>query len=255
MVRALVEHMGRQPMRKLGDRGHRVQRLVQIGRMPLLADNLEMRRHRPATPDLDHVADVRAGGRFPHDTDIHALAGFRHPVENGDGAVAPGPSSSPVIAMTIAPSGGASARGRRPPPRRPRRPISCRSRHDHRASRPPDGRRTGGCVQSAGSPTGTTSVWPLNPRTRRAFRGPSARTGSACRCGRRGCRRTPHRAAYPPAAAARRLPPASRWGSGPGRRSGRRDQCSIIGLRSLSVRPWVTPWRERHNGCSWSARP
>jgi hypothetical protein len=102
-------------------------------------------------------------------------------------------------------------------------------------------------VQSAGSPTGTTSVWPLNPRTRRAFRGPqrAKRFGVPLRS-------TRVQAKPPPLSmrsSSRSAPPSS------GVTLGQRTSAAVRSTGSVDMEKppdavawlWVTPWRERHN--------
>ena len=55
--------------------------------MALFARHLEMRVHRPAPPDLDHVAHGLGASRLPHKADIHPLAVFGHIVQQRRGPV------------------------------------------------------------------------------------------------------------------------------------------------------------------------
>ena len=55
--------------------------------MALFARHLEMRVHRAAPPDLDHVAHALGASRLPHKADIHPLAVLRHVVQKSRGPV------------------------------------------------------------------------------------------------------------------------------------------------------------------------
>ena len=161
-----------------------------------------------------------------------------------------GPSSSPVISKPIEPAGRRSARK----PRRRRdeagdRRPSCRPRRARRLASSTPRQRTDRRVQAAGLPGGTTSVWPAKAKVR-----------PPCQGGRRDCRPAPCRAPRtaadgrrsPGARAplrsdrARRLPPASRSGSGSAPASRRPDRSGRIIAqqlvdRGLGARSGVDP--------------
>jgi len=78
----------------------------------------------------------------------------------------PGPSSSPVMVSTMAPSGGVSRTKSTAAAAKAATPdfmsVAPRPQSQPSAISPPKG----SCVQAAASPTGTTSVWPLKPKVR-----------------------------------------------------------------------------------------
>jgi hypothetical protein len=83
-----------------------------------------------------------------------------------------GPSSSPVIARMIAPSGGAVCTMSTAAATKAATPDFMSVAPRPYIQSPVTSAPKGGWVQAASSPTGTTSVWPLKPKLRAAPFGP-----------------------------------------------------------------------------------
>ena len=167
MAGAGVELVAGEAVEQAAERGQRVPGAVRVGRVALDPGRGDVGGEGAAAADLDGVAHALGAGGFADEAGGHGLAVCLHPVDDRGGAVL----AAALLVAGDRDDDGAVGRARCGPCRkrrrqRPRRRISCRQRRGPRASRhatsPPNGSR----VQSAESPGGTTSVWPLKPKVR-----------------------------------------------------------------------------------------